>query len=51
MVVFSETMYTWDPGTTDVVTKVRCLARTMFKLLSATSARSSAASNSRWKRR
>lgn len=51
LVVDSWTRYTWDPGTLLVVTKVRCLARIKDKLLSAQSARSSAASSSRWKRR
>lgn len=45
------TRYTWEPGTELVVTKVRCLARIRFKLDSAVSARSSAASSSLWKRR
>lgn len=50
-VLVSWTIYTCDPGTFDVVTNVRCLARTRCKLLSAISARSSAASSSLWKRR
>ena len=42
----SWTRYTWEPGTVEVVTKLRCLARIKLKLLSAVSARSSAASSS-----
>lgn len=48
VLVVSWTRYIWDPGTEDVVTKVRCLARIRDRLLSAVSARSSAASSSRW---